>query len=81
MCAGAIVNARIGRLVYGAADPKAGACGSVCDLFSMSFNHRPQVTSGVREAACAELLTDFFQRLRLTLRDRPKWKPPQERSI
>lgn len=81
MCAGAIVNARIGRLVYGAADPKAGACGSVCDLFSMGLNHRPQVTSGVREAACAELLTDFFQRLRLTLRDRPKWKPPQERSI
>ena len=81
MCAGAIVNARIGRLVYGAADPKAGACGSVCDLFSMGFNHRPQVTSGVREAACAELLADFFQRLRLTLRDRPKWKPPQERSI
>lgn len=75
MCAGAIVNARIPRVVYGAADRKAGSCGSVCDLFSMDFNHHPQVVSGVREEECAALLSDFFQKLRLTLRDRPKWRP------
>ena len=48
MCAGAIVNARIPRVVYGAADRKCGAVDSVCSLFSMAFNHHPQVESGVR---------------------------------
>lgn len=77
MCAGAIINARIPRVVYGAADQKAGSCGSVCDLFAMDYNHRPTVVSGVREEECAELLSEFFRTLRLTLRDKPKWKPPQ----
>lgn len=77
MCAGAIVNARIPRVVYGAADEKAGCCGSVCDLFAMKFNHRPEVVFGVREEECRKLLTDFFQNLRLTLRSRPKWRKPQ----
>lgn len=76
MCAGAIVNARIPRIVFGASDEKCGACGSVCDLFSMDFNHHPQVQQGVRETECAELLTTFFQNLRLTLRARPKWRKP-----
>ena len=76
MCAGAIINARIPRVVYGAADHKAGSCGSVCDLFSMEYNHHPQVVSGVREEECAALLRDFFQELRVTLRSRPKWKRP-----
>ncbi len=74
MCAGAIINARIPRVVYGAADGKNGACGSVCDLFSMDFNHRPQVEKGVLEEACGELLTEFFQQLRVTLQTRPKWR-------
>lgn len=77
MCAGAIINARIPRVVYGASDAKSGACGSVCDLFSMAFNHHPEVEKGVLEAQCAELLSDFFQNLRLELRTRPKWKRPQ----
>lgn len=77
MCAGAIVNARIPRVVYGAADAKSGACGSVCDLFSMAFNHHPQVEKGVLEEECSALLTDFFQNLRLELRTRPKWKRPE----
>ena len=77
MCAGAIINARIPRVVYGAKDAKSGSCGSVCDLFSMAYNHRPQVEAGVREAECTELLTEFFQKLRLTLRTRPKWKKPE----
>ena len=75
MCAGAIINARIPRVVYGAGDKKSGACGSVCSLFSMEFNHHPTVEAGVREAEAAALLTDFFQNLRVELRSRPKWKP------
>ena len=77
MCAGAIVNARIPRVVYGASDTKCGACGSVCDLFSMEFNHHPQVESGVREEEAAQLLREFFANLRLELRSRPKWKKPE----
>ncbi len=64
MCAGAIINARIPRVVFGASDPKCGACGSVCDLFSMAFNHHPQVDKGVMEEEAAELLKDFFRNLR-----------------
>lgn len=77
MCAGAIINARIPRVVYGASDVKSGACGSVCNLFSMEFNHHPQVEKGVREEACAALLQTFFQNLRMELRTRPKWKRPE----
>ena len=61
MCAGAIVLARIPTVVYGAADPKAGAAGSVLDVLGEpALNHRPAVTAGVLEAECAALLTDFF---------------------
>lgn len=74
MCAGAIVNARIPRVVYGASDPKCGAVRSVCSLFDMRFNHHPQVERGVLEDACGALLTEFFQQLRTELRSRPKWK-------
>ena len=76
MCAGAILNARIPRVVYGASDEKCGACGSVCDLFSMDFNHHPSVEKGVREEESNALLTAFFKELRQTLRSRPKWKKP-----
>ena len=78
MCAGAIVNARIPRVVYGASDKKFGACNSVCSLFSMAFNHHPEVEAGIREAEAAALMTEFFQNLRLELRSRPKWKPREE---
>ena len=77
MCAGAIVNARIPRVVYGASDAKNGACGSVCDLFSMDFNHHPTGEKGIREEECAALLSEFFAKLRVTLRSRPKWKPKE----
>ena len=76
MCAGAIVNARIPRVVFGASDAKCGACGSVCDLFTMDFNHHPTVEKGLREAEAAALLEEFFRNLRVTLRSRPKWKRP-----
>ena len=74
MCAGAIINARIPRVVYGASDAKCGACGSVCNLFSMAFNHHPTVETGLLEEECSALLTTFFQNLRLELRTRPKWR-------
>ena len=77
MCAGAIVNARVPRVVFGASDEKCGACGSVCDIFSMDFNHHPQVEKGILEEEASALLTEFFQNLRLELRDRPKWRRPQ----
>ncbi len=77
MCAGAIVNARIPRVVFGASDKKCGACGSVCNLFSMEFNHHPEVEMGIREEEASALLAEFFKNLRLELRSRPKWKPPE----
>ena len=74
MCAGAIINARIPRVVYGAADEKCGACGSVCDLFAMEFNHRPKVETGLCAEQSAALLQEFFVNLRQELKTRPKWK-------
>jgi len=65
MCAGALVNSRIERLVYGARDSKAGYCGSLGDLVrDQRLNHRPEVRTGVLEASCSRLLKDFFSRLR-----------------
>ena len=61
MCAGAIVLARIPHVVYGTADPKAGAAGSVLDILAEPrLNHRPDVTKGVLQTDCAALLKDFF---------------------
>jgi len=61
MCAGALVNARMGRLVYGAADPKAGAAGSLMSLVAdRRLNHRMPVVAGVDAARCGALLVDFF---------------------
>jgi tRNA(adenine34) deaminase len=61
MCAGAIVLARVPRVVYGAADPKAGACGSVLDVLAQPrLNHRPDVAGGLLAPACAALLSGFF---------------------
>ncbi|HEX6388402.1 MAG TPA: tRNA adenosine(34) deaminase TadA [Solirubrobacteraceae bacterium] len=62
MCAGAIVLARVPRVVYGCRDPKAGAAGSVLDVLAEPrLNHRPEVVGGVLEADCAELLREFFR--------------------
>jgi len=61
MCAGAIMHARIARVVYGASDPKTGACGSVVDLFAESrLNHHAEVSGGVLAAEAARQLSDFF---------------------
>jgi tRNA(adenine34) deaminase len=61
MCAGAIVLARVERVVFGASDPKAGACGSVLDVLAEPrLNHRPQVDGGLLSSECGELLSSFF---------------------
>jgi tRNA(adenine34) deaminase len=69
MCAGAIVQSRIQRVVYGAPDPKAGCGGTIMNLLNEPrFNHQVEVTQGVLKEDCARLLTDFFK----TLRERKK---------
>ena len=78
MCAGAILSARIPRVVYGASDSKFGAVRSVCSLFDMRFNHHPAVEAGVLEEEAAALMTEFFQKLRIELRSRPKWRPKEK---
>jgi tRNA(adenine34) deaminase len=61
MCAGALVLARVPRVVYGASDPKAGACGSVLDVLGEpQLNHRPEVAGGLLAQECGELLSGFF---------------------
>ena len=74
MCAGAIINARIPRVYYGAPDPKAGSCGTVTDLFALPFNHRPEVVSGLLAEESAALLQDFFTRLRENREKKTAWR-------
>ena len=64
MCSGAIIQARIKNLYFGAYDLKAGACGSVLNLFSYPFNHKVNVVGGIIEDECKKLLQDFFKTLR-----------------
>lgn len=64
MCAGAIINARLRRVIYGAADPKAGSFGSVIDFNTLPYNHKPALTVGVLQKECACALSDFFATLR-----------------
>lgn len=64
MCAGAIINARIKKVVYGAYDLKAGSCSSVTDLFNLPYNHQPELQEGFMENDCKALMTEFFKTLR-----------------
>ena len=64
MCAGAIMNARLKRVVYGAFDENGGACSSVIQLFENNFGYKPLIRSRILERECASLLTDFFKNLR-----------------
>ena len=62
MCAGACINTRVGRVVFGASDPKAGCCGTLYNLpEDKRFNHRPEVTGGVLQDECGKILTQFFK--------------------
>jgi tRNA(adenine34) deaminase len=65
MCAGAIVHARIPRLVFGASDPKAGACGTLYNVVQdPRLNHRVEMITGILESRCSALLKEFFQKVR-----------------
>ncbi len=64
MCAGAIINAGIGRVVFGAYDPKAGSAGSAVNLFELPFSHRPEVSAGILREECENALKNFFKELR-----------------
>ena len=64
MCMGAIINSRMGKVVYGAKDAKAGACESVLNMCSYPLNHKPQVQGGFMKEECAAILTEFFSKKR-----------------
>lgn len=64
MCAGAVINARIPTVVYGAKEPRTGSCGSVINLFEERYGHRPAVYGGVLGEECAALLRSFFEAMR-----------------
>ena len=64
MCAGAIIQSRIKRVFYGADDPKAGAAGSVIDIFEKDFNHKVEIYRGIMQEECSDILKKFFKELR-----------------
>lgn len=64
MCAGAIINSRIDKVVYGASDLKAGSFGSVVDMNALPYNHKPEIVGGVLKDDCSKILSDFFSKLR-----------------
>lgn len=64
MCAGAIINARVPTIVYGAKEPLTGSCGSVLNLFEERYPHKPAIYGGVRQDACAQVLKEFFKQMR-----------------
>lgn len=70
MCSGAIINSRIERVIFGAYDAKAGCCGTVVDLFSLPFNHKPEIIGGICSEECSQILSDFFKNLRLKKADK-----------
>lgn len=72
MCAGALINSRMRRVVYGASDRKAGSCGSLTNLFEMGYNHKPECVSGVLAEESASLLREFFVELRRKRKEQAK---------
>ncbi len=64
MCCGAVINSRIERVVFGAYDKKSGSAVSVMEMFGYPYNHKPELTGGVMEQECSEILSGFFKRLR-----------------
>lgn len=69
MCAGAIINSRLKRVVFGSSDHKAGSCGSVTNLFEFPYNHKPEYIGGVLEEECSKMLSEFFKQLRARKKD------------
>lgn len=64
MCAGAIINARIGKLYYGAKEPKSGSCGSIINLFMENYGYSPEIYGGLLGKECAGVMRDFFEKIR-----------------
>lgn len=64
MCAGAIINSRIDKVIFGCEDYKSGSCGSVINLFELPYNHRPKIVSGIMKDECSSILSEFFKNLR-----------------
>lgn len=64
MCAGAIINSRIDRVVFGAYDEKAGCFGTLTDFNNLPFNHKPEIIGGYMESECREILSEFFEKMR-----------------
>ncbi len=71
MCAGAIINSRIKRVVFGAYDLKAGSFGSLVNLADYPYNHKPEIVGGIMATECAELISDFFKELRVKKKKQP----------
>ena len=77
MCAGAMMHARLSRVVYGAADPKTGACGSVINVFEQEkLNHHTEIVGGVMEQECGQLLKEFFVSRRIAAAEKRKLATP-----
>lgn len=82
MCAGASVQARIDRVVIGAMNPKAGCAGSILNVLQMKqFNHQVEITEGVMEEECSNLLTTFFKELRIRNKEEKKEKAACENTV
>lgn len=81
MCAGAVFNSRLARVVYGVPDPRAGCCGSVTDLFTLLRGYRPEICGGVLAEEIAPVLEHFFARMREQRKTRPAWTPGVPRSL
>ena len=64
MCAGAIINARVGKLYYGAKEPKSGSCGSIINLFMENYGYSPEIYGGLLGKECAGVMRDFFEKIR-----------------
>lgn len=80
MCTGAIINSRIRNVYYGAKNPKAGACGSVINLFDYPFNHKPNVISGLLEDKCSKIMTEFFLKVRERRKKEKKINSPDKQK-
>lgn len=81
MCTGAIINARLQRIVFGAFDKKAGSCSSVINLFELPYNHSPQVEAGFMQEECSAVLREFFAKVRSGEKKAPvnsNWKKKTE---
>ena len=70
MCTGAVINARIPKVIFGAYDKKAGSCGSVVNLFDYPYNHKAERVGGILEEECSLMLSEFFKELRIKLKNK-----------